>query len=136
MSRVHGQCPACGGDADWYVSESIGAGADLLWSRALRCSHCGRALEEDFRGLPPPSVRDALVAQNGIWRLEIVNASERARAVAVLRGLLGLDLKTASAMLKGRDRALWSGTQVEAKWLEQHLERDGLRVELIAPPDR
>jgi hypothetical protein len=81
-------------------------------------------------------VRDVLVAQKGMWTLATVNESEKARAVAILRGLLGLDLKTAGAMLKGKDRALWSGTQVEGKWLRQRLERDGLEVELLAPPDR
>lgn len=93
-------------------------------------------MEEDLRGLPPPPVRDALVARDGKWGVGVVNESERARAVAVLRALLGFDLETAGAMLKGTDTALWSGTQVEANWLKEHLERAGVQIALLAPPDR
>lgn len=92
--------------------------------------------EEDSEGLPPTRVREVLTAENGLWVVRLVNEPDRLRSVVVLRSLLALDIKTATPMLRGQSRSLWSGTQVECLWLKEHLGRARIFVEVASAADR
>lgn len=130
MARIPGPCSVCSRPVEWMVSASISANGELVWSRSLRCPHCGAAIEEDSEGLPPSSVRAALISEQGNWSVTLSGESDRGRSVAALRSLMGLDLKEAGALLRAANTPLWSGSRVECLWVKQHLERQGIRAEI------
>lgn len=93
----------------------------------MRCRACGAAIEEDDAGLPPAWAQTVLIEQSGLWVVSLVNESEseRRRSVAVVRSSLGIDLQMAAEMLKAQ-AALWSGTEVECRWLVKCLGEVGI----------
>lgn len=130
MATILGECSDCGGACQWHISQAISPRNTLVWSRSMTCRICGSAIEEDGDGLAPTWAQKALTEENGLWVVTVVNESDRQRSVAVVRSLLGLDLKAAAQLLKAQKAPLWSGTQVECLWVKRCLGQAGILAEV------
>lgn len=118
-------CPNCGAVLDYRIGQRI-VGSDLAWFRSTRCSSRDYATEEDGEGLPPDEIRRELLQKDGRWELVVADADKAARAAQVLREQLDMDLRSAAAVMKAIPGPVWSGTQVEARWLAGLLEARGV----------
>lgn len=135
MSAERDVCPTCGAIARVHVSQAVSSHGPM-WSRSIACSACGLAIEEDSGGDPPSWVKAILIERYGLWTVVLTSESDRLRAVAVLRSLVGFDMKTAAAMLRGRGSPLREGTRAECSWLQQQLTREDIAASVISASTR
>ena len=121
MATIPYPC-SCGSLVQAGVGD-IALGGTLCWFVSFRCPECGAATEGDGTGFAPDDIRNAVIAETGLWTLDLDNAADRMRAVKELRQALGWSLKEAAQQLKATG-ALYRGTRAEAESLRHTL---GLR---------
>ena len=73
MTKINKTCPNCSKSAIYDFDERI-INKKLFWSASLNCQHCGCAIESDDVGRLPEDLRSHVLAEEGIWQLEIVSA--------------------------------------------------------------
>ena len=73
MASVIEACPGCGVSTTIHVGQR--GGDALTWSWALHCTNCGKTIEADDRGFPPPGYRRAIIEQEGLWEVVVSEGS-------------------------------------------------------------
>jgi hypothetical protein len=127
-------CGACGRESVAGVGQSTASG--LRWWLAFRCPTCGSMLEADGGDDAPEDIRQAIIAMEGLWSLHVeAEGSERVRAVAALRHVLGLSMAEASALKGSLPGRVATGTKAEMEHRRQLLAGRGVnaRVEMAQP---
>ena len=128
MALLPETCPDCGQAVDYYVGEHNNCGS-LVWHSSLTCLHCGCGLEADDHGKPPEEVRNAILAQDGEWALNVEIAdAEKVKLAYVLRSHLNLEIKEALQILKNHPGTILTGTKTEMECLQTLLERSGFNA--------
>lgn len=94
----------------------------LRWFRRVTAGDS--VTEEDGVGFAPDCIRRALLEREGKWEL-VVLSGNRLKIVKKLRLRLGLDLLSASSVLKLMPGVVYVGTLTEAEWLAQSLVSEG-----------
>jgi DNA-directed RNA polymerase subunit RPC12/RpoP len=51
MARLKEACSHCGQEASVAIGQAIATGDELVWSRSVKCEHCGSVKEFDDSGL-------------------------------------------------------------------------------------
>lgn len=118
-------------------------GGELVWSESFRCLHCGCAIEIDGKGVAEFAVRQAILAETGLWGWHVA-----ATGPALLKTLIQirqkLDLQIAAiAAIKSRAPGILAvGTRAEIELLVEIATDAGLEslAEAVpsnhyAPPD-
>ena len=113
-------CGICGRDADVAVGEHVGVHA-IVWSKSLRCRHCGNALEEDGEAIAY-LYRDELLRKEGVWTLQI-SSSHRLAAMKIAREMRSMDLAEAKRFV-----AEPRGTLAEMEMFRRALARQGIET--------
>jgi hypothetical protein len=123
MAIVNEPCPSCGTPTDVHIGQAIGFGDRLVWSRGMNCASCGYSLEADDFGFPPESYREAILAQDGSWRVTIADSTHMSAVALVLKEALGMDRAAALRTAKAISGSIWTGSEAEAEWLRRQLAR-------------
>ncbi len=66
MPMLSRTCPECHSQSSSSVGDRI-AGAQLVWFESFRCPQCGYSLEVEDQGVAGLSVRQAIIAETGLW---------------------------------------------------------------------
>ena len=66
MAILNRTCPECHKQASSSVGDRVVEG-QLVWFESFRCPHCGCSMERDDRGVAEFSVRQAILAETGLW---------------------------------------------------------------------
>jgi len=117
-------CAACKQPGSIEVSQEIRDNR-LRWSEQFACA-CGHGFGAGDVGLPPDGVRQALLKANGTVTLWLDDSAHRDAAKRVLLKLLTLSEAEVDAALAQVPAKLYSGTAVEADFLEQGLTKVGV----------
>lgn len=127
MATVPHTCGSCGRESVAGVGQH--AGASLRWWLAFRCPACGAMLEADGGDDAPEDVRQAIIAAHGLWALHVeAEGSERVRAVAALRHVLGLSMAEAGTLKGSLPGRVAEGTKVEMAHRRQLLAGRGVKA--------
>jgi hypothetical protein len=116
-------CKRCGREGMARLAQAI-VFKQLRWHQATSCTGCGYVEEEDGIGFPPQQLRDRILRDAGRWKL-LASGLDRARAIKVVRSVLGLTGEAASAFRQFP--VLYIGTRTEADWLKTHMGAAGAR---------
>jgi DNA-directed RNA polymerase subunit RPC12/RpoP len=126
MARLKEPCSHCGQEASVAIGQAIITGDELVWSRGIKCEHCGSVKEFDDSGFPPSVYRNALRVQHGTWGVTVMSPEHRSKVAAVVRDIFELSLRDALAFSRKIPGQIWRGTECEATWLQRHLARKGV----------
>ena len=124
MASVIEACPSCGVSTTIHIGQR--GGDALTWSWALHCTTCGKTIEADDRGFPPPGYRRAIIEQEGLWEVVVSEGSTSSAVALALKDALEMDRATALRVAKGIPGRVWQGTAAEAEWLRRRLELRGI----------
>jgi hypothetical protein len=130
MATVPHTCGSCRRASVAGVGQH--AGASLRWWLAFRCSACGSMLEADGDEDAPEDIRQAIIAAQGLWALHVeAEGSEKIRAVAALRQVLGLTMGEAAALKVSLPGRVATDTRAEMEHRRGLLAKRGVtaRVE-------
>jgi ribosomal protein L7/L12 len=108
------------------VGQSIAGGTRLVWWESFWCDACGAATETDNRGFLPEAEREALINADGLWEVVVGSIDDQVVVAKTMRRALGLGLEEALVASRKIPGCVWSGTEVEAKWLVRELEVAGI----------
>lgn len=128
---VKERCPRCGAEATVHIGQAMISQAQLVWSRATKCEHCGFAQEADDLGFPPQIYREPILAQDGAWA--VVTSANADRRVVALVAKEAFHLSSKDALVFGSKVPghVWAGTECEANWLRVRLEQRGVHAEVL-----
>ncbi len=131
VATVSHTCGSCGRESVAGVGQSTLGG--LRWWLAFRCSACGSMLEADGGEDAPEDIRQAIIAEQGLWALFVeAEGSGKVRVVAALREVLELTMAEAAA-LKGRlPGRVATGTRAEMEHRRQLLAGRGVTARWTA----
>jgi hypothetical protein len=121
-------CPQCWSAVDAVLAQRVLDGDRLTWSKSVTCAACGASTEEDGYGVPPAGIKELFLEKDGVWHVLVCKPSDKVSAVAMLRKLFELDIKTAGVLLRSSSMELWLGTQGECVWLSKRLQRVGVET--------
>lgn len=130
MALIIKPCWDCKKEIKMYVGQHIfGVDLRLVWHRAYSCSNCGNQIEEDGYDLPPDEIREAILAQEGTWSLNIRDTDSYCANVVIkiLREALKLSLFDAIKLKKKIPGKVIEGTKVEVNRLKQLLAKHGFQ---------
>lgn len=140
MARLIEVCTSCGSEAETAVGQRVSPDGALWWWRGFRCTACGCQREEDALGEPPVAYRDAMLADEGLWGLEVAGASSGAMLALALKEGLGVLLSEALVMARCAPGVVWTGTRCEVERLRGYLDRRGVIASAactsVLPPGR
>jgi hypothetical protein len=136
MARLKEPCSHCGQEASVTIGQAIALGNEIVWSRCVRCEHCGSVKEFDDGGLPPSAYRDALLVQNGTWSVTVTNEEARSKVSSVAREIFNLSLRDALVFSRKIPGQIWFGTECEVNWFHQHLARRGVAATISRVDDK
>ncbi|MFT3857805.1 MAG: hypothetical protein QM742_10025 [Aquabacterium sp.] len=119
-----GACPQCGAANGLRVGQLIRQGK-LRWYETVNCDSCNMRSESDGIGIAPQSLREKLIASNGVWQVKVNEPKSTTTVAKVVRDALALEMKEAVQMAKGLPGVVYTGTKSEANWLIDLLEKSG-----------
>lgn len=117
-------CANCRREIDVRVGQRA-TERGVTWHASYTCPHCGAAIEADDAGPTPGDVRDAILAEEGEFQLQIQSV-QAARLMHVLRDALGLSLE--EVLEPG---TLTTGTRTEMEWLASKLKREDIQATVL-----
>jgi hypothetical protein len=82
--------------------------------------------EADGQGFPPEDLRAAIIAQGGLWHVQLEEAQSKALVAKVLRRTLTLSPMEALPLVSSGGEVIWRGTRVEIEWLVSLLADAGV----------
>lgn len=130
MAVIARSCPDCRAQLSVHVHERVELGR-LRWGESIHCSNCGMAQEACGADALPSDLRDALLAQEGQWSLDIVRpAPDVASAARLLRTKLDLTMQAALALVRTVGREVRHGTRGEMQLLLEALAACGVEAQL------
>ena len=137
MPEVQIICGDCKANVNANVGQSFPDGR-LRWYQSMKCEACCAATELDDIGIPPELIRSAILAESGHWKLIAENSSDKAAAIRVVREALELSLAQSKELIS-KFPQLYSGTEVECKWLQSLNQQKGIaasveQVSLVDTP--
>ena len=133
MATVPHTCGSCRRESVAGVGQH--AGASLRWWLAFRCSACGSMLEADGDEDAPEDVRQAILAEQGLWALHVeAEGSEKVRAVVALRQVLGLSMAEAGAFKGSLPGRVATGTKAEMEYRRHLLAARGVKAKVDLVP--
>ena len=131
MAAIPTTCPDCSAACSLGVGQSFAPG-ELVWSESFRCTACGSAIESDGHGFPPPEIRDAIIASDGLWGLNVdLTGSERLSACKILHCDLNTDFADVPAMKNRIPGIVYVGTRTEMCWLQSRLSEFGFAATVV-----
>lgn len=131
MAQISGQCQDCGSEVIIYTNQNIWD-RQLVWWAEYACQHCGFEIHLDDGGYPPEEIRQAILAEQGKWRLAIAETGRgRILATKILRQVMDLSLAEAMKLKNMMPGTIAFGTKVEIERLRIILASEGLAVEAI-----
>lgn len=119
-------CAKCGGVASLSMGQNFWSG--LAWFKSFRCTGCGDAWELDEVGIPPPEIRQRMLAEGGHWQARIAEPRSAVAIAKALRVLLELDMAASARLMKSLPGIVYEGTNVECRWVAAHLGKIGETV--------
>src|SRR5690349_6492099 len=129
MSKIKTKCPHCSGPIILTFGQGLHFGR-LNWWREFECSRCGSQEHLDDSGLPPPELRQVLLAEWGEWEVVLPDLGDMGtrvtHALTVLRQALGLSLADIAILRQHIPGAIRRGTPPELEWLQRQLETVGI----------
>lgn len=131
MAAISTTCPDCSAACSLDVGQSFVPGV-LVWSQSFQCSTCGSAIEADGHGFPPPEIRHAIIASDGLWGLNVdLTDSERLSACKILHSDLNTDFSDVPAMKNRIPGVVYVGTRTEICWLQSRLSEFGFAATVV-----
>jgi len=70
MASVTRNCERCGAPIAANVGQAV-VRRTLVWHMSYKCAHCGAEVEADDTGLPPEDIRNAILANEGRYGVEL-----------------------------------------------------------------
>ena len=129
MAVLPGTCQTCGGAVERHLSQAVdGYSGELWWHAEYACPQCGTRIIACDTGIPPERVRQAILADRGMWQLTISEAgSGRLLLLKVLREILSLSLAEVAELRDRLPGTVMVGTYTEMLWLHTLLSPLGLQ---------
>ncbi|MGB3511602.1 MAG: hypothetical protein WBA93_20665 [Microcoleaceae cyanobacterium] len=130
MALIIKRCSDCKKEIKIYVGQQIfGVDLQLVWHSSYSCSNCGTQIEEDGYDIPTDEIREAILAQEGTWSLNIrdIDSYSATIVIKILRKTLKLSLSDAIKLKKKIPGKVMEGTKVEVNRLQQFLARHGFQ---------
>ena len=127
MVEIKHICNDCERIGMTTIHQTLNSFPRLDWYESFRCSFCSSALEVDGLGLPPESIRQFILKDEGKWQLVVdpVKLKNKVKLLKIIRQNLHLSM-TEVLTLKKTFPNLVSGTKTEMKWLQKHLLNKGI----------
>lgn len=134
MPTINRICPQCRRPACSTVGEHLDRN-QLVWFESFRCSHCGCSMEIDDRGVAEFSVRQAILAETGLWSWRVADAGRPLlEALSRIRQLLKLNLSDLAAIKAKAPGILAAGTRAEMELLARTAAETGLESLVESAP--
>jgi DNA-directed RNA polymerase subunit RPC12/RpoP len=127
MAKLEVRCDHCGKDILMDVNQTMAYGDQLVWNGSYLCSYCGSQIEVDGGEDIPEDVRNAILAQQGEWALNVTETSRIVPILKVLREALHLSLGMIAQCKERMPGIVATGTRAEMERLHllllaEHLE--------------
>lgn len=119
-------CDRCGSPMQCTAGQALERGT-LRWGVECICSNCENAVYERGDGALPKWLRSAIIAESGLWSLQVLDASSRVALLKVVRERFGVTLVEARGMADRLLSSGWSGTKAEVLHLCNILSEAGIR---------
>lgn len=132
MATIDHTCARCRKTSRAFVRQQT-KGWRVAWSMSFQCSTCGDAFESDGDEAPE-DVRDAIIAEEGIWGLIVeATGTQRVKAIHSLRTGLNLSMEEASRLKGQIPGMLLRGTRIEMAHAQGLLAERGIscRIERV-----
>lgn len=132
MIEYDNTCPQCRGRMREEVTQSIHPiDGRVMYYTYITCNDCGYNTHTEDYGIPPEGIRQQLLEENGLYELVIyeVDRKSRLEMTKLLRSSLDMSTGEALKLSKTLPGVLYSGTEVECRWLEQALSEQ--RIEAV-----
>ncbi len=117
ITSVSRKCQSC----ERQITASVGQetiDGRILWYESYSCPYCGYRLEVDGKDDTPDDIREAILAEEGEWALDVLETGPQAiLALKVLRDALGLSLNEAKEVKDKMPGIVAVGTQAEMERL-------------------
>jgi len=131
MAAITMTCPDCSAPTSLGVGQSFVPG-HLVWYESFHCNACGRATEADGDGVPPTTIRDAIINSEGYWGLHVdLVGPERLSVCKILRCDLNSDICDVPAMKNRLPGIVFGGTRAEMDWLSSRLAAFGYKSTVV-----
>jgi hypothetical protein len=105
-------CPDCSKPAIFDFNEKIRDSA-LFWSASLTCRACGYAVEMDDKGSLPDDLRSRMIAEEGLWELEI--GSTNVYTMKAIHQVMQIHINELAGLKKQMPCVIYRGTKTEVK---------------------
>lgn len=125
------QCSHCGGSYDYSVYQGF---EDELpnWSASGGCRGCGKRIEIDGYGLPPPEFRSLIFEKEGARELTIEPGADAVSTLRQLQAILNIPARSLAPLAKQVPGPVIWGTQTEMSWLASALGARGITASVSA----
>ncbi|MGN9909838.1 hypothetical protein ACTMTJ_20020 [Phytohabitans sp. LJ34] len=131
---IERRCWSCGLMASCRAYESV-VQSRLQWGILYQCASCDETAEECGWDQTPAEVRQALLDQCGVYRLQVAQGTTRMPMLRVFRAR-GVPVREVSTLVESIINAGQPGTEAELELLRLHLAAAGVRATVTqdAPP--
>jgi len=127
MIVIKRSCQSCGKPLNVTVGQEMIDGR-IVWYESYDCPYCGSRTEVDGKDDTPDEIRNALLAEEGEWGLNISeNGPQAIQAIKTLREALGLSLSEAQAAKKKIPGIVATGTRAEMERLRYLLSSSNIQ---------
>lgn len=127
MAQVAHRCSVCQREGHALVASRTFSESGPKWSMSFSCSFCGNQTEADGGQGIPDDIRQALLADEGIWALHVnATGSQKTRAVKVIRSVRAVPVPGAARLLATIPGIPVVGTRTEVEYVKHLLELEGI----------
>lgn len=132
MAYIEDRCQDCDRNILVQVGQYADCSGTLLWNLGYSCPYCGNAIESDDTGYPPEDIREAILAAEGEWYLNIDETDPSLVLIVVsrLRKVLNLSLSEAIQLKRKIPREIAHGTRAEMERLRIILDREAIEAKV------
>jgi hypothetical protein len=121
-------CPNCSKPAIFDFNEKI-VGDKLFWSASLTCPACGYAVEMDDKGSLPEHLRSQVIAEEGLWELEI--SSEDTYTLKTIHQVMQISIDELAKLKKQIPCVVYQGTENELRFFFNQLLKCAPNIEAV-----
>ncbi|MBK1811932.1 hypothetical protein JHL18_15025 [Clostridium sp. YIM B02505] len=129
MAKINLKCD-CGSKVTASVGDSLYEGI-LRWYVSYKCESCGRVVESDGRDEIPSEIKEAILKDEGIWKVILHDRKEFEKVSYILRKQFGFTLGQTKEIDAKLSNELISGTKNEMSRINDVLTEKGVkRIEI------
>lgn len=99
----------------------------LFWFRSYHCNYCGKTVEMDSEGMIPSDIKEAIMAEQGRYGLNICNIKDRVKTEFLLKKMPECDLFNFKPFLERRSEEIIRGTYNEVLIVKNYLVKKGMK---------